>query len=56
MQGFDVKIDEQGDAKGNFTLLTRQAFNGSAFNLTFSMVPTALFIDKDGDELPVRAP
>ncbi|KRX24280.1 Guanylate cyclase 32E [Trichinella nelsoni] len=47
MQGFEMQINEQGDAEGNFTLLTRQRLVDSRFNLTYGLIPSAYFIEKN---------
>ncbi|XP_003371920.1 guanylate cyclase 32E [Trichinella spiralis] len=52
MQGFEMQINEQGDAEGNFTLLTRQRLVDSRFNLTYGLIPSAYFIEKN-ETLPV---
>ncbi|VDO94942.1 unnamed protein product [Soboliphyme baturini] len=51
IQGFEMQIDEKGDAEGNFTLLTRQHLPESKFNLTYGLVPSGYFIEKN-DTLP----
>ncbi|KRZ28144.1 Guanylate cyclase 32E, partial [Trichinella pseudospiralis] len=47
MQGFEMQINEHGDAEGNFTLLTRQRLVDSRFNLTYGLIPSAYFIEKN---------
>lgn len=57
MQGFNVKIDENGDAQGNFTLLARQKPVQNQSNADYLMIPTAYFVDAtEDDELPVSCP
>uniref|UniRef100_A0A5S6Q8M7 Guanylate cyclase n=1 Tax=Trichuris muris TaxID=70415 RepID=A0A5S6Q8M7_TRIMR len=45
MQGFEMEINENGDAEGNFTLLTRQPMDNSNFNLSYGLIPSAYFIE-----------
>lgn len=53
IQGFVSHIDENGDAEGNYTLLSRQPY---VTNLSdYSMRPVGHFeIDKNYNGLPVR--
>lgn len=48
-----MKIDENGDAHGNYTLLTRQSLSSSTFNLSHGMIQTGYFVQTN-DSVPVR--
>jgi len=52
IQGYQVHIDENGDAEGNYTLLSRQQYKTNVSE--YSMLPAGHFqIGKQGSGLPV---
>ncbi len=51
VQGFLVHMDENGDAEGNYTVLSRMPFNSTFGN--FSMLPVGQFQIGANNTLPV---
>ncbi|XP_013384406.1 guanylate cyclase 32E [Lingula anatina] len=50
IQGFLCKIDKNGDAEGNYTVLARRPFHSKRAN--YSMLPVGHFIIEEKEQLP----